>query len=647
MSSSGASDDSVYEDEGGPSTEEDLNDEESTADADISDKEMPLKSGSEEVKITEQPNLHRISTRKKESGVATSLVWFYGFKTLFHSWEEFDEAFDEFQRVSFQQFSKRTSTSVATRNKQIVRTTEERRADGKKSRKEVILIPEKWETYSKTLVCTHGQPYEPRGVGKRNHRKVRDTKCSARVNVCVTATARGRWVLRAKATGDHNHDLNRHLWESYAENRVVTDSRLKNDVVVMHKAGANAYGILQYLRERTGHKFSFGVDLVNRTDFGKKTILRDVHNMVQRHKQQEQAGFSDAQRAFAVLEEFCRQNDANSAEVVLDTETNIARIATFQTARMKRLFKAFPEVVMVDTTYTTHNTNASRYKLFSFVVHDVFGKGQYVHHSLVDSEHKDNLRRVVEIFKENNPDWTKVQVVMSDKAVHEKDVLHEMLPQARQLLCQWHVITWLKKQTARLAKPVKKEVKALMRLLVYAESRQEYDDAKGAMLQKLGRDASHELYKTFMENWDNSQDEWVSYRRGNVPHLTNNTNNRIESKWGKLKDIINESFSIDQLLSTLITLQEYSEEQYLKEYHRVGSRPARICEDPELSRLGLQLSAFAFDLVSKQHTLATGETADYDVELGENGRALACGQHTGMLFGEYSVEFCNCILMEL
>ncbi|POM71760.1 Hypothetical protein PHPALM_11630 [Phytophthora palmivora] len=141
--------------------------------------------------------------------------------------------------------------------------------------------------------------------------------------------------LRAKATGNHNHDLNRHLWESYAENRVVTDSRLKNDVVVMHKAGTNAYGILQYLRERTGQKISFGVDLVNRTDFGKKTILRDVHNMVQRHKQQEQAGFSDAQRAFAVLEEFCRQNDANSAEVVLDTETNIARIATFQTARMK------------------------------------------------------------------------------------------------------------------------------------------------------------------------------------------------------------------------------------------------------------------------------------------------------------------------
>ncbi|KAE9199397.1 hypothetical protein PF004_g19282 [Phytophthora fragariae] len=63
---------------------------------------------------------------------------------------------------------------------------------------------------------------------------------------------------------------------------------------------------------------------------------------------------------------------------------------------MKRLFKAFPEVVLVDST---HDTNANRYKLFSFVVHDVFGKEQYVHHALVESGHKVNLWRVIEIFK--------------------------------------------------------------------------------------------------------------------------------------------------------------------------------------------------------------------------------------------------------
>eukprot|EP00644_Phytophthora_capsici_P008639 jgi/Phyca11/16517/fgenesh1_pg.PHYCAscaffold_20_\ len=67
-------------------------------------------------------------------------------------------------------------------------------------------------------------------------------------------------------------------------------------------------------------------------------------------------------------------------------------------------------------------------------------------------------------------------------------------------------------------------------------------------------------------------DEWVSHKRGDIPHLTNN---RIESQWRKIKDVNEGSFTIDHFISTLVTLQEYAEEQYLSEYHRVGSRPDR------------------------------------------------------------------------
>ncbi|POM65156.1 Hypothetical protein PHPALM_19178, partial [Phytophthora palmivora] len=338
----------------------------------------------------------------------------------------------------------------------------------------------------------------------------------------------------------------------------------------------------------------------------KKTFCEMSRNMVQRLKSAEKAGLSDAQRAFAVLDEFCHEHDGNSAQVLVDSITNTARIAVFQTARMQRLFKAFPE---------------DRYKLFRFVVHDVFGKRQYVQHALVETEHMVNLRKVVEIFKENNPDWIKIRVAMTDKAVHEKGVLKEQWPEARQLLCQWHVITWLKKQATRLAPAVKKEAKSLMRLL--------YEDGKGALLDLLGGDKAHELYKFFLSNWDANREEWVSYLRGNVPHLTNNTNNRIESKWGKIKDVIKDSLSIDQLLSTLITLQEYGEEQYMVEYHRIGSRPARIDEDPELSLLGLQLSSFAFDLIEKQFGLATGAGADYTVDLAVPGQATLTSPRTG------------------
>lgn len=135
----------------------------------------------------------------------------------------------------------------------------------------------------------------------------------------------------------------------------------------MHKAGAHAKEILQHLRDRTG----------------KHTTLRDVHNMIQRSKQKLRGNLSDAEQALAVLDEFCGETRGNTAKIMVDCESKVARVVTFQSARMKRLFRAFPEVVMVDST---HDTNENRYKPFSFVVHDVFGKGQYVHHALVVSE---------------------------------------------------------------------------------------------------------------------------------------------------------------------------------------------------------------------------------------------------------------------
>ncbi|KAG6954223.1 hypothetical protein JG687_00011911, partial [Phytophthora cactorum] len=103
-------------------------------------------------------------------------------------------------------------------------------------------------------------------------------------------------------------------------------------------------------------------------------FLRQDHNSPRRPQpcpKHKKSRLTDAKRARTVLEEFCDQNGGNSAELVICGERNVASVVTFQTAKMKRLFEAFPEVIMVDSTY---NTNTNRYKLLSFVVYDVFGK---------------------------------------------------------------------------------------------------------------------------------------------------------------------------------------------------------------------------------------------------------------------------------
>ncbi|KAL4166922.1 hypothetical protein KRP22_012409 [Phytophthora ramorum] len=236
------------------------------------------------------------------------------------------------------------------------------------------------------------------------------------LNACVTATLDESWVLRVTASRFHSHELNEHVWGKFSGNRTVTDECLQRDVDVLRKAGASAKDILQNLRERTG----------------KKTKLKDVHNMIQRQRIKDQAGLNDAQRALAVLDEFCRQNGGNSAEIVIDSETEVARVVTFKTAKMKGLFNALPG---------GFNTRHQR------------EPGQYAHHAFVESEHKVNLSRVIEIFKKNNSEWDKVRVFMTDKSMHEKTVLKEEFPQARQLICQWHVVTWLKSKQPGWLRP--------------------------------------------------------------------------------------------------------------------------------------------------------------------------------------------------
>ncbi|ETO70485.1 hypothetical protein F444_13041, partial [Phytophthora nicotianae P1976] len=577
-------------------------------------------SGNDNVNARVTPKTHKKATPKTERETCTGSEdddgpadeddagpvvggFLEGFPMYWNSWDDFYTAFDDFQAATFQRFPERSSTSIITRNNAICAAQKKareqhvikraKRGNTKVGRRNQdvtggALLPESWDKYSRTFLCTHGMPYEACGGGKRQHEKVRNVGCKARVNVRVAARPSGSdFHLVVKATQSHNHPLSDHQWYSYAENRRIEDPVLRQDVAVMHRAGAKPRGILEYLRQRTG----------------KRTTLRDVHNMIQDAKQSFRGGRSDTDRALAVLDEFCELNSGNMAEVVADNVSNEVQVVTFQTSRQKRLFAAFPEVVLVDST---HNTNVNRYKLFSVAVHDVFGRGQFVHHALVRTEEKGNLARAVASFKKHNPDWDKIRVVMTDKAMHEKD-------------CS---------RLEGLGKLETKTLKTIMKGLVNAESQQHYDDLKAAMLKTVGNNTENLLYKSFVQHWYTTIDEWVMFKRGDVPHLMNNTNNRLESKWGRLKEIVSGTFAIDELISMLITMQAYAEERYLAEFNRVSGRPP-VSEDPELTAVALQLSSYAFKMVARQHEPATGPNTSYDFDAVDNGKTTLTNPKTG------------------
>ncbi|KAE9147414.1 hypothetical protein PF001_g6001 [Phytophthora fragariae] len=104
---------------------------------------------------------------------------------------------------------------------------------------------------------------------------------------------------------------------------------------------------------------------------GKKTKLKDVHNVLQDLKKAYKRNMSDVEGTESILEEFASEQEGNTAQIFVDKARGVAVAVTLQSAGMKRSFAAFPEVLMVDST---HDTNCNGYKLFSFVVHDCFGK---------------------------------------------------------------------------------------------------------------------------------------------------------------------------------------------------------------------------------------------------------------------------------
>jgi hypothetical protein len=98
--------------------------------------------------------------------------------------------------------------------------------------------------------------------------------------------------------------------------------------------------------------------------------MQDMQNVIAKVKRERIAGTTVAERLEKHLQSFVFV-PGNWATVFVEKETSEARSAVFQSARMRKLFAAGPEVVMVDCTF---GTNRSKYTLFSFVVHDLFGK---------------------------------------------------------------------------------------------------------------------------------------------------------------------------------------------------------------------------------------------------------------------------------
>ncbi|ETP00499.1 hypothetical protein F441_22098 [Phytophthora nicotianae CJ01A1] len=224
------------------------------------------------------------------------------------------------------------------------------------------------------------------------------------------------------------------------------------------------------------------------------------------------------------------------------------------------------------------------------MVTDKFGCGSFAQHALVDGGSKLNMLYAVRAFKQNNPAWVDVKVIVIDKDFVELGLLCEEFPCATIILCHFHVIDYLKRENESL-----------------------FDEYLSALTKLC---AGKPLFMDyFTENWLNCKDQWCTFKHGNIPHLANNTNNRLEASWGAAKDLLHRHMAMDECIDHLLFLQQTAEDQYTAKVKRVGFRYSQNY-DEEMSMLAKLATHHACNLVEEQYLVSGRET--YDTTPDEN-----------------------------
>ncbi|KAG3248194.1 hypothetical protein PI124_g7129 [Phytophthora idaei] len=273
-------------------------------------------------------------------------------KEWHENWEVYKDNLERYQEDTHQLFRLRSSTSVARRNAEI-----KDHAGGSSSETSdsgPMLIPQAFKTFWAKYICTHGCRRKRRSAGQRKAYFGKSTECKADIKAAETWNKEERkFMVRVAGTStSHNHRVDRAVYENNPSVRRVEDPVLLAFVDVMQSSGSKPKRIMQFLREKTSHNVT----------------LRDVHNMVARMREERWGSDTVEQRLETLLRGF-RERRGNRASVFVD-DVSLAQTISLQTRQMRRRFKAFPVVLLVDAT---HNTNDSRYKLFSFMIHDVYG----------------------------------------------------------------------------------------------------------------------------------------------------------------------------------------------------------------------------------------------------------------------------------
>ncbi|CAF3460435.1 unnamed protein product [Rotaria sp. Silwood2] len=429
-------------------------------------------------------------------------------------------------------------------------------------------------------VCHHGGP-----IRRNTKNGSRPNQESARIDCefyfkIKHDTELNKIVFMKNKNLTHNHSIGKLIYKNYSfiRNKELQENEAAYDLCKMLiTANTSTYNNRKLIHEK------FDINLTR----------KDVNNIKNKLKFNLIGNQSDSELLHTWIDNILNQNSDNSIKIKIN-ENGTLECLYVQTMTMKTWFNKYSNILHLDSTF---KINIENYQLYICLVQNAGLKGVPVAYCLMTTGNKDNLHFFYSAICEDN-DITQTQVIMVDKDLTNLDILQEHFPQARILLCIFHVLKYLKIRVHELKISLTNRMnimKNIRKLL--------YDNNMSAIYLKEIEINSEEtgFYNYFEVNWLTCCEMWQTKFRKNLFNFNTDTNNHLERFNRTLKDRISPHMHISECVKKLIIAVEDAKAE---EIHIDINLKRKIYNSDDsilLKRFGDQITNRAIELLRKQN----------------------------------------------
>ncbi|XP_030068867.1 zinc finger SWIM domain-containing protein 3 isoform X2 [Microcaecilia unicolor] len=168
-------------------------------------------------------------------------------------------------------------------------------------------------------------------------------------------------------------------------------------------------------------------------------------------------------RVAEVMKNFLRVDTGSMASISAGCSQDLNRL-NFQTSKMRGLFVRFPECLLLHRVQSEYG-----HVLYAFLVESKERVGKVVHFAVLKEDTVENVTKMLTVFCEFNPEWTKVKVVFTDTSFVHNAVLKEAFPSAQVLLSVYHTVRLIERK-AREASAFRESLAVALRAVVFSTS---------------------------------------------------------------------------------------------------------------------------------------------------------------------------------